>query len=104
MDEARLYGTPDIPALNQKFDVFVNRLDESKSWIAVDRNRIVGVVSLRRYRGDPDVERLMVAPYRRGEGTSTLLMHALERESYKLGHRALQLIVGVTAIENQLIL
>ena len=103
VDEARLYGTPDIPALNQTFDEFVNRLAESKSWIAVDRNRIVGAVSLRSYRGDPDVERLMVAPDRRGEGTSTLLMNALERASYESGHRALQLIVGDAAVENQLI-
>ena len=65
VDEARLYGTPDIPSLNQMFDEFVNRLAESKSWIVVDRNRIAGVVNLRGYRGDPDVERLMVAPDRR---------------------------------------
>ena len=62
VNEARLYGTPDTPALNEEFNEFSARMSGSYSWIAIDGNRIVGAVSLRTYSGAPDVERLMVAP------------------------------------------
>ena len=103
VDEALLYGTADTPALTETFDEFVDRLAESKSWIALDQHRIVGAVSLRIYREGPYVERLVVAPDRRAEGISTQLMIALEKASIESGHRTLQLVVGDMAVENQLI-
>lgn len=103
VDEARLYGTSEVPALCETYDEFVNRLTQSESWVAVDQNRIVGAVSLRTYRGAPDVERLMVAPDRRGESIGTKLMMALERAAFESGCRSIQLIVGDLAVENQLI-
>lgn len=103
VNEARLYGTPDIPSLNEEFDDFCARMSESDSWAAFDGNRIVGAVSLRIYRGAPDVERLMVAPDRRGEGIATMLLRALEDASIESGHNTIQLIIGDAAIENRLI-
>ena len=101
VDEAKLYGTPDVPSLNENFDELVARLEKSQSWIAVDQNRIVGAVSLRSYRGAPDVERLMVAPDRRGESIATKLLTTLELSASESGHMTIQLIVGDAAIKNQ---
>ena len=74
VDEGRLYGTPDVPALIETKVEFTARLAKSQSWVAVDQRRIVGAVSLRVYRGAPDVERLMVAPDRRSEGIASKLL------------------------------
>ena len=103
VDEARLYETPDVPALSETLDECVARLDSSTTWVAVDGHRIVGAVSMRRYRGAPDVERLMVAPDRRGEGVAILLLDALAAHARAGGERLLQLIVGAVAIDNQAI-
>jgi len=101
VNEARLYGTPDIPSLNEEFNNFCVRMSESDSWAAIDGNRIVGAVSLRIYRGAPDVERLMVAPDRRGEGIATLLLSALENAALESGHSTIQLILGDAATDNR---
>lgn len=102
VDEARLYGTPDVPALNDTIEEFRDRLSTCESWVATDQNRIVGAVSLR-YSGVPYVERLMVAPDRRGEGIGSELLKVLELAAIQAGHKSLQLIVGALAVDNQLI-
>lgn len=101
VDESILYASPDVPALTETLAEFTARLGESESWVAVDRTRIVGAGSLRAYRGIPDVERLMVAPDRRGEGISSKLLTSIERAAIDAGHRSLQLIVGDLAVDNQ---
>lgn len=70
-------------------------MTQSSNMVAVDNGRIVGSVSLRRYReGGADIERLMVAPDRRREGISALLLDALEKSLRDQGEPAVQLIVG----------
>ena len=101
LDEGRLYGSPDVPALNETLDEFAARFAISDSWVAIDRNGSIGAVSLRAYRGAPDIERLMVAPDWRGEGISSRLLEVVERASIAAGHSSLQLIVGVLAVDNQ---
>jgi len=101
VDEARLYGTPEVPALIESFDKFAGRLSLSKSWIARDGGRVIGAVSLCSRMAEPEVERLMVAPDRRGEGIGSLLMKTVERASLDLGHSTLQLVVGDLAKNNQ---
>lgn len=101
VDEGRLYGTLDVPALNESFSEYTQRVVESKSWVAFEQKRIVGAVCLRTYRGVPDVERLMVAPDRRGEGISSMLLKVVECAAIDAGHRSLQLIVGGLAVDNQ---
>lgn len=101
VDEARLYGTPDVPSLNETLVDLSERLAQSESWVAVDNYRIVGAVSLRTYRGNPDIERLMIAPDRRGEGISSKLLEVAERSAFDAGHRSIQLIVGDLAVDNQ---
>lgn len=101
VDEGRLYGTPDVPSLNETLDELAARLSMSDSWVAIDQERIIGAVSLREYRGAPDVERLMVAPDRRGEGISSRLLKVAELAAIEAGHSSLQLIVGDLAVDNQ---
>jgi len=104
VDEARLYGTPDVPSLNETLDELTARMAQSTSFVAVDGHRIVGAVSLRTYRNDvPDVERLMVAPDRRGQGISTQLLAHVEDHAREQGQRCLQLVVGAVAETNRAI-
>ena len=102
VDEARLYDTPNVPALTETLEEFTTRLDGSDTWVAVAGHRIIGAVSLRLYRDDiPDVERLMVAPDRRGESISTELLMFVEHVALEQGYASLQLIVGDVATMNQ---
>lgn len=104
VDEAVIYGTPFVPALEESFARFGARMRSSTSWVAETRGRIVGAVSLRNYRpGGPDVERLMVAPDCRGRGISRRLLDELERHAAVAGHERLQLIVGDLAVDNRAI-
>lgn len=104
VDEARIYNTPFVPSLDETFDELTTRMNETTSWVAELDGRIVGAVSLRNYRdGGPDVERLMVAPDRRGMGISSMLLAALERHAVDQGHHQLQLIVGDLAADNRAI-
>jgi len=104
VDEARIYGTPFVPALDETLGELSERMETSESWVALHDGRIVGAVSLRDYRvGGPDVERLMVAPDRRGTGLSRRLLRAAEEHAAADGHRRLQLIVGDLAIDNRAI-
>jgi len=96
-----LYGTLDIPALNETFIELQKRLSMSDSWVATDQKRIVGAVSWRLNGELREVERLMVAPDRRGESISTQLLMAVERSAIDAGYRSLQLTVGDVAIDNQ---
>ena len=102
VDEARLYETPFVPALDETFDQFNRRHDASLTWVAEFDGRIVGAVSLRDYRpGGPDVERLMVAPDCRGQGISSVLLRVVEDHAHANGVEALQLIVGAVAEQNR---
>jgi GNAT superfamily N-acetyltransferase len=104
VDEARLYETPFVPALDETFDEFTQRMQASTSWAAIQGNRIVGAVSLRTHlREIPDVERLMVAPDCREQGISSVLLQAVEDTARSAGHQSLQLIVGDLATNNRAI-
>ena len=95
VEEAIAYGTVDVPSLTETLDQLRQRMTQSSNMVAVDNGRIVGSVSLRRYReGGADIERLMVAPDRRREGISALLLDALEKSLRDQGEPAVQLIVG----------
>jgi len=69
VDEAWVYGTADVPSLTETLADTEARLAWSFTLVGTEAQRLVGAVSLRSYRpGGPDVERLMVAPDRRGAG------------------------------------
>lgn len=101
VDEARLYGTPAVPALDETFDELADRLLSSVTLTARDGQRIIGAVSLRTDRHPPAVERLMVAPDRRGVGLATRLMADVETLAARGGHRRVRLVVGEIAHDNR---
>lgn len=101
VDEGRLYQSLDVPALSETLTEFKARLEQSRSWIAVEQNRIIGAVSLRTASRIANLERLMVAPDRRGEGISSTLLKVVERAAIEAGHSSLQLVVGDLALDNQ---
>lgn len=104
VDEARLYGTPHVPALDETLEALTERLSRSTSWVAEVDGRIVGAVSLRSYRlGGPDIERLMVAPDMRGQGIASVLLAVAEDHARSLGQERVQLIVGDLAEANRAI-
>ncbi len=102
VDEARIYGTPFVPALDESFNEFATRHAASTSWVAEYDGRLVGAVSVRNYRpGGPDVERLMTAPDCRGQGISSVLLKVAEDHALANGFDAIQLIVGEKATDNR---
>jgi GNAT superfamily N-acetyltransferase len=102
VDEARLYETPSVPALDETLEELTSRLEASTSWVATLGERIVGALSLRNYRdGIPDIERLMVAPDCRGQGIASVLLNTAEDHAREQGHQVLQLIVGDLATDNR---
>ncbi len=104
VDEARIYGTPFVPALDETLTELIHRLGNSTTWVAEDDRRIVGAISLRSYRpGGPDIERLMVAPDCRGSGIASLLLSEVETHAVDNDVPQLQLIVGDLAHNNRAI-
>ena len=104
VDEARLYETAFVPALDETVDEFTERMQASNSWAAMQGNRIVGAVSLRTGRcGVANVERLMVAPDCRGQGISSVLLQVVEDAARLAGRQSLQLTVGELATNNRAI-
>ena len=104
VDEARIYDTPFVPALDETFDEFTERMQASLTWVAVHDERIVGSVSLRKHDHDvPHIQRLMVAPDCRGQGISSVLLQVVEDHAQAGGHETLQLIVGDLATDNRAI-
>ncbi|MDY7104911.1 MAG: GNAT family N-acetyltransferase [Actinomycetota bacterium] len=103
VDEAHLYGTPEVPALDETFAELDARLRRSHTIAArLDgRGRIVGAVSLRSDRVPPAIERLMVAPDQRGLGLATRLMAGIEAVARQDGHREVRLVVGEIASGNR---
>jgi len=101
VDEGRLYQSLDTPALNETFDKFISRISNSTSWVAIDKNRIVGGVCLRIHQDVLFVERLMVAPDRRGEGIGSKLLRTSESAALDAGHQSLCLVVGDLAVNLQ---
>jgi len=104
VDEARIYQTPAVPALEESLDELTARMDHSTSWVAQRDGRIIGSVSLRNYRdGGPDIERLMTAPDCRRQGLSRQLLAAAETHAQAMGYAQIQLIVGDLATANRAI-
>ena len=103
VDEALLYGTPEVPALLDTHDDVSRRIAASDfTLVGIEADRIVGAVSVRDYRpGGTDIERLMVAPDCRLRGIAGELMAAAEAAIRLSGAERVQLIVGELAVDNQ---
>ena len=101
VDEATLYGTPDVPALTESIDDFTARHGRSTTFVSERGPRIIGAVSLIRHDELFDVERLMTAPDARGSGVASALMTHVDDHLRASGESAVQLVVGERAEDNR---
>lgn len=97
VDEAVLYGTPDVPPLTESMSEFQIRVGASATLVATISGRVVGAVCAIVRKTYPEIERLMVAPDYRGQNIATSLMAAIEMQLVAAGHDKARLVVGEVA-------
>ena len=94
VQEALIYGTPDMPPLTQTLVEVQSELEENLGVVAVDGARMVGAL---RARVDGDlllVGRIAIAPDRAGEGIGSALLDAVERRGADRGATQAELFTG----------
>src|SRR5687768_2022572 len=85
VQEAQIYGTPQLPPLTQTLYELEAELAENLGCVAVDGTRIVGAVRARRDGELLLVGRLTIAPDQQGRGIGTRLLAAVEERGAALG-------------------
>lgn len=94
VQEAQIYGTPQLPPLTQTLDELEAELAENLGCVAVDGTRIVGAVRARRDGELLLVGRLTIAPDQQGRGIGTRLLAAVEERGAALGATEAELFTG----------
>ncbi|WP_194396730.1 GNAT family N-acetyltransferase [Microbacterium atlanticum] len=94
VQEALIYGTPDMPPLTQTLEEVESELHENLGCVALDGSRMVGVVRARLDGSLLLVGRLAIAPDRAGEGIGTTLLAAVERRGAEAGATEAELFTG----------
>jgi len=101
VQEALIYGSPDMPPLTQTLEELQAELAENLGVVAVDGARMVGAL---RARVDGDlllVGRIAIAPDRAGEGIGSALLEAVERRGAAAGATEAELFTGSLSEANQ---
>lgn len=101
VQEALIYGSPDMPPLTQTLEELQAELAENLGLVAVDGARMVGAL---RARVDGDlllVGRIAIAPDRAGEGIGSALLEAVERRGAAAGASEAELFTGSLSEANQ---
>ncbi|WP_407662231.1 GNAT family N-acetyltransferase [Microbacterium timonense] len=94
VQEALIYGSPEMPPLTQTLEEVESELQENIGCVALDGARMVGAV---RARLDGElllVGRIAIAPDRAGEGIGTTLLAAVERRGAEAGATEAELFTG----------
>lgn len=94
VQEALIYGTPDMPPLTQTLDEVEHELQENLGCVALAGTRIVGAV---RARIDGDlllIGRIAIAPDLQGEGIGSALLDAVEQRGRTAGAATAELFTG----------
>lgn len=94
VQEALIYGTPEMPPLTQTLDEVESELQENLGCVALDGPRMVGVVRARLDGRLLLVGRIAIAPDRAGEGLGTTLLAAVERRGAEAGATEAELFTG----------
>ena len=94
VQEAQIYGTPQLPPLTQTLEELEAELVENLGCVAVDGTRIVGAVRARRDGELLLVGRLTIAPDQQGRGIGTRLLAAVEERGAALGATEAELFTG----------
>src|SRR5688500_310446 len=85
VQEALIYGTPEMPPLTQTLEEVESELHENLGCVALDGPRMVGAVRARLDGSLLLVGRIAIAPDRAGEGIGTTLLGAVERRGAEAG-------------------
>ena len=94
VQEAQIYGTPELPPLTQTLAELEAELAENLGCVAVDGTRLVGAVRARRDGDLLLVGRLTIAPDQQGRGIGTQLLAAVEERGAALGATEAELFTG----------
>ena len=94
VQEALIYGTPDMPPLTQTLDELVHELHDNLGRVALAGPRIVGAVRARLDDGLLLVGRLVIAPDQQGNGVGSRLLSAVEERGRENGATEAELFTG----------
>lgn len=94
VQEALIYGTPEMPPLTQTLEEVESELHENIGCVALDGTRMVGAVRARLDGSLLLVGRIAIAPDRAGEGIGTTLLAAVERRGAEAGATEAELFTG----------
>jgi len=94
VQEALIYGTPEMPPLTQTLDEVRSELQENLGCVALDGTRMVGAVRARLDDALLLIGRIAIAPDRAGEGIGTTLLEAVERRGIEAGATEAELFTG----------
>jgi GNAT superfamily N-acetyltransferase len=94
VQEALIYGTPEMPPLTQTLEEVESELHENLGCVALDGPRMVGAVRARLDGSLLLVGRIAIAPDRAGEGIGTTLLGAVERRGAEAGATEAELFTG----------
>ena len=94
VQEALIYGTPDMPPLTQTLDELVHELHENLGLVALVGPRMVGAVRARLDGSLMLIGRLAIAPDRQGDGIGSRLLGAVEERGRRAGADEAELFTG----------
>lgn len=94
VQEALIYGTPDMPPLTQSLEELEAELRENLGCVALAGSRIVGAVRARRDGDLLLVGRIAIAPDQQGRGIGTTLLAAVEERGRAAGATEAELFTG----------
>ena len=94
VQEALIYGTPDMPPLTQTLDELVHELHENLGLVALVGPRMVGAVRARLDGSLMLIGRLAIAPDRQGDGIGSRLLGAVEERGRRAGANEAELFTG----------
>ena len=94
VQEALIYGTPEMPPLTQTLDELQAELIDNLGCVALAGTRIVGAVRARRDGELLLVGRLVIAPDQQGLGIGTRLLAAVEERGRAAGATEAELFTG----------
>ncbi|MEU1971518.1 GNAT family N-acetyltransferase [Microbacterium sp. NPDC019599] len=94
VQEALIYGTPDMPPLTQSLDELAHELRENLGRVAHVGPRMVGAVRARRDGALLLIGRLVIAPDQQGKGIGSRLLAAVEERGRDAGASEAELFTG----------
>ena len=100
VDEARIYGTVDMPALTETLEQLHADLHGTLGCVAVHGERIVGVARARASGDVLLIGRIAIAPDQQGRGIGSALLAAVEGRGRDAGCAVAELFTGSLSAAN----